>query len=374
MWRTAKRTVVWSVLALTGCAVVDAPRTPEPHIAAAVPYTALAGWQADAFDGVLDAVLAQCAAPSTAGTGSLCAVAQTGLPIALRDHLMQHYRPHAVLGDAGAEDGLITGYYEPLLHGSVAPNARYRWPLYRRPRDLVTLDLAERYPELEGRRVRGRLVEQRVVPYWTRADIDGPEQPLAGDELLWVDDPVDAFFLHVQGSGLVALADGRVESVGYSDQNGHPYRSIGRVLVDLDEVALEDVSLFSIRAWLADNPDAAQALLNENPSYVFFERRGDRGDDGPLGTLGVPLTAERSIAVDPRVIPLGSLVWLDTTLDDGQPYRRLMVAQDTGGAIAGGPRADVFFGRGERAERLAGTQKSRGRLYVFRPVESDGGG
>lgn len=336
----------------------------EPHIAGPSSFDRLSGWQADQFGELLPAIQAQCEQGVGALGGALCELAATGSPIALREHLQARYLPHPVLGEKRAKTGLITGYYEPLLSGSDAPDERFRWPLYARPDDLLTLDLGARYPELEGQRVRGRLTGRRVVPYWTREQIDGPQNPLAGTELLWVDDPVDAFFLHIQGSGIVALPDGSKTSVGYSDQNGHPYRSIGRVLVELGELALEEVSLFSIRQWLEDNPARARALLNENPSYVFFHR-GSETQAGPLGTLGVPLTPERSIAVDPRVIPLGSLVWLETTLADGTEYRRLMIAQDTGGAIAGGPRADVFFGRGQRAERLAGTQRSSGRLFVL---------
>lgn len=357
--------LVSGIVLLSGCAVLEQP---DPHVGGPVPFSALSGWEGDTFDGLPEAVALQCAKRPDVAAGSLCENTVDESPAEIKAYLEQHYLPHRVFGAKGATEGLITGYYEPLLHGSMTPDQDYRWPLYSRPSDLVTLDLAERYPELEGRRVRGRLDGRRVVPYWTRAEIDGTEKPLAGSELLWVDDAVDAFFLHVQGSGVVELADGERVAVGYSDQNGHAYRSIGRVLVEMEELELADVSLFSIRQWLVDHPGAARGLLNRNPSYVFFNLREAIDGTGPLGTLGVPLTPDRSIAVDPRVIPLGSLVFLDTTLADGRRYQRLMVAQDTGGAIAGGPRADIFFGQGERAEQLAGTQKSQGRLFVLKPV------
>ncbi|MEM6987915.1 MAG: murein transglycosylase A, partial [Pseudomonadota bacterium] len=336
--------VVSALALLQGCSIFGPSGPPDPHIADAVEYERLRGWDADALVDLLPAIASQCDMDAGDLDELLCAHAREGSPTALREHLVAHYRPHRVLGSYGAKQGLITGYYEPLLHGDDSRSERYQWPLYARPDDLVRLDLAERYPVLEGQRVRGRLVDRRVVPYWTRAEIDGPAAPLAGNEILWVDDPVDAFFLHVQGSGVVAMPDGRLESVGYSDQNGHPYRSIGRELVERDALPLEDVSLFTIRQWLADNPSEAQALLNENPSYVFFTRRGSKSAAGPLGTLGVPLTPERSIAVDPRVVPLGSLVWLDTRLEDDSVYRRLMLAQDTGGAIAGRDPSLILVG------------------------------
>ncbi len=352
-------------LLLGGCAVF-AP--PDPHIGDAVPYKRVPGWGEDDAKGVLAALGAQCVGTQRTAAALWCGVvAEHDNETSLLDTLSERFEARRVYGESGARDGLITGYYEPLLRGSEARSERYRWPLYRAPKDLVTLDLASRYPALEGNRVRGRLDGQRVVPYWTRAEIDGEDRPLAGEELLWVDDPVDAFFLQVQGSGIVALDNGNLEAIGYSDQNGHRYVSIGRVLVERGELPLEAVSLFSIRDWLDRNPQQAQALLNENPSYVFFDSRGAANAAGPLGTLGVPLTPERSVAVDPDVIPLGSLLWLDTELADGTTYRRLVVAQDTGGAINGGPRADIFFGRGQRAEQLAGTQRSRGRLYVLTP-------
>jgi membrane-bound lytic murein transglycosylase A len=210
----------------------------------------------------------------------------------------------------------------------------------------------------------------RVVPYFSRAEITAGAQPLTGQELLWVDDAVALFMLQVQGSGRVQMPDGSMLAVGYADQNGHPYYPIGRRLVEMGALIAGEVTLFSIRDWLQQHPDEAQDVLNRNPSYIFFALR-DASLPGPLGSLNVPLVAQRSIAVDAAKIPLGLPVWLDTTLPGGAvPYRRLMQAQDTGGAIKGQVRADIFFGRGVEAERLAGEMKQPGRMYVLLPQAS----
>ena len=276
---------------------------------------------------------------------------------------------HDVSGNNGAAEGLITGYYEPLLEGSRAPSERFRYPIYQRPDDLLVVDLGELYPELKDRRLRGRVEGRRVVPYFSRAEIaNGAAKRLAGRELVWVDDAVALFFLQIQGSGRVQLPDGSTLYVGYADQNGHPYQAIGKKLIELGALKPEEVNLESIRDWLKAHPVEARDVLNSNPSYVFFVLR-DPTLPGPLGSLQAPLLPERAVAVDPAYIPLGAPVWLDTALSG--PPRAIpaaMRAQDTGGAIKGPVRADVFFGFGAEAERLAGAMKSRGRLYVLTPA------
>lgn len=278
----------------------------------------------------------------------------------------------AITDEDGEAQGLITGYYEPILSGSRKRIGRYRYPVYRKPDDLLVVDLSSLFPELSGRPVRARLNGNRVVPYYSRSQIENGKRHVAGNELLWVDDPVDLFFLHIQGSGRVLMRDGSEIAVGYADQNGHPYQSIGNQLIRWGELEVDDVNMFSIRQWIENNPHRAEELLHSNPSYIFFEeRKADYA--GPLGSLNVPLTAGRSLAVDRRVIPLGSLVWLDTTLpargtEVEEPFRRLMAAQDTGGAIKGAVRADVFFGRHSDAEYYAGNMKQPGRLYILEPV------
>jgi membrane-bound lytic murein transglycosylase A len=300
--------------------------------------------------------------------GDLCLAAralETPDDAAARKFFETHFRAYRVNPEHG-RDGLITGYYEPLLYGSSTRSERFRWPLYKRPDDLLVVDLASLYPELKGRPVRGRLEGKRVVPYYSRAEIGNGKNPLAGYELLWVEDPVELFILQVQGSGRVRLPDGGEVAVGYADQNGHPYRSLGGRLIELGALTREEVTLTRIRDWLAAHPEEIGALLNSNPSYIFFTQR-DASLAGPLGSLGVALTPERSVAVDPVYIPLGLPVWLDTVLPDGRPLQRLALAQDTGGAIKGPVRADLFLGQGAEAGRLAGEMKQRGRLYVLLP-------
>jgi len=279
----------------------------------------------------------------------------------------RHFQPWQLIQAEGGVDGLVTGYYEPLLRGSRTPSPVYRFPLYGPPDDLIVVDLASLYPELKSLRLRGRLQGNRVVPYHTRGDIEAGRAPLSGKEVAWVDDPVELFFLQVQGSGRLLLENGETLRVGYAEQNGHPYRSIGRWLVDNGEMNLDRASMQGIKEWVRRNPERLSELLNVNPSYVFFRvLPGQTG--GPIGSLGVPLTSERSVAVDPRAMPLGAPVWLATTRPNSvEPLNRLMLAQDTGSAIRGNVRADFFWGFGDEAGRLAGAMKQRGRMWVLLP-------
>ncbi|MFL6714023.1 MAG: murein transglycosylase A [Sulfurifustis sp.] len=279
----------------------------------------------------------------------------------------RHFEPHLQRGSFFRSRALVTGYYEPLLHGNWTRTERYRYPIYRAPDDLLTVDLGALYPELKNKRVRGRLSGRRVVPYYSRGDIESEPRPLKGNELLWVDDPVALFVLQVQGSGRVQLPSGETVAIGYAEQNGYPYTAIGRTLVERAGFKLDEIDLPKIRAWLADHPEQAQAVMNTNQSYVFFALR-DPALPGPLGAFGVPLFPERAIAVDPAYIPLGLPMWLDTALPSGsQPYRQLVFAHDTGGAIKGPLRADFFFGAGPRAEEYAGRMREPGKLYVLLP-------
>ena len=277
--------------------------------------------------------------------------------------------PQQVFNPDGSDQGLVTGYYEPLLRGARKRGGVYQTPLYRAPDDLLNIDLTAAYPDLKGMRLRGRLVANRVVPYWTRAEL-GQADRMAGKEILWVDDPIDAFFLQVQGSGRVQLADGpETVRVSYAEQNGYPYKSIGRYLVDKGELTLEQASAQSIKAWYASHPARQQELLNANPSFVFFkEEKLLDPSRGPKGSLGVPLTAQRSIAVDAQFLPLGVPVFLATTQPNSDvTMQRLVVAQDTGGAIRGPVRADYFWGFGNAAGELAGKMKQRGMMWVLLP-------
>jgi membrane-bound lytic murein transglycosylase A len=274
----------------------------------------------------------------------------------------------------GTGVGLNTGYFEPLLEGSLTRTERYTVPIYRRPADLVEVDLGTFRDSLKGQRIAGRVeAGRRLVPYADRAAID--DGALAGRnlELLWVADAYEAFFLHIQGSGKVRLPDGRIIQVGFDGQNGHPYTGIGRLLLDRGELPRGSATMDGMIAWGRLNPDKMRAVMRENRSYIFF--RIVEGE-GPLGSLNVALTPERSIAVDPLFVPLGAPVWLEgrhpnaadvrTTL----PFARAMVAQDTGGAIRGPNRVDVFWGEGAAARAIAGAMAQQNSLTVLLPVAS----
>jgi len=281
------------------------------------------------------------------------------------------FLPYAISEESGKDEGLITGYYEPLIKGSRQRNAQNNIPVLGTPPDMLTIDLGDLYPELKHRRLRGRVVGNRVVPYFSRAEIeDSADGNWPGKPLLWVADPIEFFFLQIQGSGRVQLPDGSQVRIGYADQNGHPYRSIGRVLIERGDLKAEEASMQGIQAWGRRNPERLRALLNENPSYVFFRELTEaaRPDSGPLGAMGLPLTAGRSIAVDPRYVTLGVPVWLATTYpNSGDSLNRLVVAQDTGGAIKGVVRADFFWGFGDKAGQQAGRMKQRGRMWLILP-------
>jgi membrane-bound lytic murein transglycosylase A len=289
---------------------------------------------------------------------------------AARAFFEQRFQPYQATQEDGTAEGLVTGYYEPLLKGDRVRTDRARFPLYAVPADLVTVDLASVYPELKNLRLRGRLAGNKLVPYPTRKEIEaagGQGNGFKGKPIAWAADPVELFFLQIQGSGRIELPDGSHMRVGYADQNGHPYQSIGKLLVERGELKLEQASMQGIKDWGAKNPDKLPDLLASNPSFVFFqELPNDLA--GPLGALGVPLTGGRSIAIDPRFIPLGAPVFLATTQPNSPvPLNRLVMAQDTGGAIRGGVRADFFWGFGDTAGELAGRMKQRGRMWVLLP-------
>lgn len=352
----------------TTAAAVEAPTvTLRP-----ADWNSLTGWMEDDIQPAWNAFLQSCAVlknqplwqDTCVQAGSLRGHSSS----VLRQFFETRFTPHQVLNVDGSGEGLITGYYEPLLKGSRKPSRRYRYPIYTTPDELLVIDLGEIYPELKNMRLRGRLQGRKVVPYYSRAEIVSNPAPLQGRELLWVDDEIDLFFLQIQGSGRVKLENGEIVRVGYSDQNGHPYKSIGRVLVERGELALEKASMQGIRAWGQKNPHKLAELLQRNSSFVFF-RELPAGIPGPLGSLGVPLTAGRSLAIDPRAVPQGAPVFLATTWPntDKQLYR-LMVAQDTGGAIKGNVRADFFWGFGPEAADQAGKMRQTGKMWVLMPA------
>ncbi|MEO7560892.1 MAG: MltA domain-containing protein [Nitrosospira sp.] len=379
--------VAWLLL-LNACTTVptSAPVVPEKPAASTVPlaaappmtvlkpanWSALTGWTDDDILPAWDAFLRSCAVlknqPLWQETCSQADTMRGQDTATLRQFFESRFVPHQVLNSDGSGDGLITGYYEPLLKGSRKQSKRYRFPLYTTPDELLVIDLSEVYPELKNMRLRGRLQGRKVVPYYSRSEIERNLAPLQGKELLWVDDAVDLFFLQIQGSGRVALESGEIVRIGYSEQNGHPYKSVGRLLVERGELPLEKASMQGIKAWGQKNPARLNELLYQNSSFVFF-RELPAGVPGPLGSLGVPLTAGRSLAIDPRAVPQGAPVFLATTWPNtDKRLHRLMVAQDTGGAIKGSVRADFFWGFGPQAGDQAGKMRQSGRMWVLMPT------
>ena len=336
----------------------------------------LPGWSDDDVAAAWPAFLLSCRGVASRGNGAgwkrVCDLARAadGKPgFDARRFFEQNLKPYAIANGEGAVNGLVTGYYEPLLRGSRTRAKGYEQPVRGVPDDLLTIDLSAVFPELKDKRVRGRLEGNKVLPYWSRAEIAARGDKLPGPTLLYVDDAVELFFLQVQGSGRVRLADGSTVRLNYADQNGHPYQSIGKVLVERGELKLEEASMQGIQSWARANPGRLDALLNSNPSYVFF-REMPNSNGGPIGALGVPLTAERSIAIDPRSVPLGSPVFLATTRPNSSaPLNRLVMAQDTGGAIKGAVRADYFWGFGKEAGEQAGRMKQSGRMWILLPAE-----
>lgn len=290
-------------------------------------------------------------------------------PAELRAWFERRMRPWQLVNPDGNREGLITGYYEPLLRGSRTRQPPYVHAAYASPEDMIVVELGELYPELKHMRLRGRVEGRRLVPYWSRADWSGQESRHLDKVLLWLDDPVDFFFMQIQGSGQVALDDGTRVRLGYADQNGHPYRSIGRWLLDRGELKPGQASMQNIKAWAQANAQRLPELLNANPSLVFFRELPAEGS-GPPGAMGLALSPERSIAVDPRNVPLGAPVWLATTWpNEERPLQRLMLAQDTGGAIRGTVRADFYWGSGAEAGALAGRMRQKGRMWALMPID-----
>ena len=373
------------VAVLAGCSTTP-PREP-PAVPAeppqlrfeAVGWDALPGWQQDRMAEAWPALLASCRAPRMATAWRMfCADAATLAPqdmVAQRRLVETRLRAYQVISLEGSpqqriDAGLITGYYEPFLKGSRRKKGAYQWPLHAVPEDLVTVDLGEVYPALQGVRVRGKLQGKRVVPYPDRAQLaDG--KTLAGKELLWVDSAIDAFFLEIQGSGRVRLDDGSTVRMAFADVNGRPYRAIGRYLVDRGEMTVEQATAPALREWLQQHPERQQEVFNQNPSVVFFrEEKLADPSLGPKGALGVPLTPGRSVAIDPRWLPLGAPLYLSTTDPlSAAPLQRLVLAQDTGGAIRGAIRADMFWGWESPAAEAAGHMRAQGSLWLLWPSD-----
>ncbi|WP_128514584.1 murein transglycosylase A [Tabrizicola thermarum] len=323
--------------------VAAALMTAAPSRAEVLDFEALDGWLKDDHLAALTSFLRTCDLIDQPDWKPICALA-ADVPkddASARSFFELFFKPVVV----GKPPALFTGYFEPELEGSPVRTSRFRYPIYRRPPELT-----------DG------------VAYHTRAAIEGGAIAGRGLELAWLDDPVDVYFLHVQGSGRIRMTDGSVIRVGYAGKNGHSYRSVGQEMVRRGTHTLDQVSAPEIANYVRSNPGTGRALLDTNPSYVFFRKIGTlRPEDGPIGAMGRSITALRSVAIDPRFTPLGAPVWIEK--DGRRPIRSLMVAQDTGGAIKGMQRADIFYGTGKDAGDAAGSVKDPGRMVLLLPID-----
>ena len=352
------------------CPPVVPPKPPEKPLQAA-DWSDLPGWNDDDPGATFTALLASCRSlERQAHWQPVCNSARSvddKSAAALRVWFEAQFRPWVLVNPDGSRTGLITGYYEPILKGSRRQSRGYAHPVFGPPEDMIVVELAELYPELKHLRLRGRVEGRKLVPYYSRAEWAPQESKRSPEALLWIDDPIDLFFMQIQGSGQVQLADGSRVRLNYADQNGHPYRSIGRWLIERGELKAEQASMQGIKNWARANPGRLTELLNANPSLVFFRELPVEGS-GPQGAMGLALTPERSLAVDPRHVPLGAPIWLATTRPNSeQALTRLMLGQDTGGAIRGVVRADFYWGSGVEAGNQAGKMRQQGRMWVLLP-------
>ncbi len=386
-WSRAAALAFLAALFLAGCEKApkkpEPAKLPEPLVLTETTFAELPGWETDSLSQALPALRRSCrrllGQPDNRPVGPdrlAGTVADWRRPCialvrsvdgdngALRAILEAEFTPFQVIG-GGKTEGVFTGYYEAELRGAMQRGGPYRWPLFGLPKDLVSVDLGQFRADLDGERIYGRVRDRRLVPYFNRAEIDGGVLAERGLELLWVDDPVDAFFLHIQGSGRVKLPDGSTIRVGFAGSNGLPFYPIGRALIDEGKVPRNRASMQEIRKWLRGNPTKAAAMMQRNLRYIFFRKIDG---EGPIGAQGVVLTPGRSLAVDPAFIPLGTPIWLNTTWPaSDRPLRRLMVAQDTGSAIKGAVRGDFYWGTGEAALAEAGRMRQLGAYYLLLP-------
>ncbi|MES2207856.1 MAG: MltA domain-containing protein [Pseudomonadota bacterium] len=333
-----------------------------------VSWSNLPGWSDDAVEEAWQAFTRGC--PSLQRQPSWKKICDDGQgialhPVVVRRFIEERFTPYQH-DSMGSATGLMTGYYEPFFEGSRQKNARFRYPLFATPSDLVRVKPQAKTP---GSRMR-RDASGRLLPYWTREDIElgRARNSLMGKEIVYLENPIEVFVAQVQGSVRIHLNEGGEIRLGYADANGYPYKSIGKFMIEQGWLPANQASMSSIRTWLEKNPDKYVSVMAANPSYIFFRELSHLpADSGPLGSLGIPLTPMRSIAVDPNFVPLGSMVYLASKTPEKQALQRLVVAQDVGSAIQGVQRADFFWGSGEHAGELAGRSKQPLSLWVLWP-------
>jgi membrane-bound lytic murein transglycosylase A len=362
------------VLLFAGCSTFHVPSSGD-RVAGDLPagwtpvsWEQLPNWQSDNVSEAWGAFLKSCGVLVRQPTWSRVCEDARDISVntsAVRRFMEVRFVPHRYEGSSAQGAGLMTGYYEPLFDGSRRKTGRFRYPLYAAPADLIRLKPAAKTP---GSRAR-RDASGRTVPYWSRQEIEAgkAEASLDGNEIAYLEHPIDVLTAHIQGSLRVRLEDGSELRLGYADGNGHPYKSIGRFMIDQGWITWGQASMQGIRAWLDAHPEKVSVVLAANPSYVFFRELPAVAGEGPLGSMGIPLTARRSIAVDPSFVPLGAPVYVSGTMPDHQPLRRLVMAQDVGSAIIGAQRADFFWGSGESAGAIAGRSKSPVTLWLLWP-------
>lgn len=326
-----------------------------------VAFSELPDFNENNFDTILDEYLNNCRTTKAQKIyKDLCTQAVSAQDA--KKFILANFQAYKIVDKTQTSKNLLTGYFEMQLHGSLRKSEIYKYPIYAVPRDLISVDLSAIYPELKHLRLRGRLEGNKIVPYMTRKEIK--KSNLNAAVICYVDSQIDRFFLEVQGSGKVFLDDGRVINVGYANNNGHKYSSIGKYLIQNGEIDADKISLQSIRTWLEAHPKKVDAILNQNKSMVFFAKK----DQGATGALGLELKAGSSVAVDPKYIPLGSMLYLNSHIKNKR-LNRFVFAQDVGGAIKGALRVDYFLGATKEAQELAGELKSPLHLWVILPKE-----
>lgn len=375
--------VILSGLWLTACVTQNQENSSQFY---PISYQTLQGWDKENYPVLLSLFRQNCrqilALPQDTYLGgvsgllggkaqdwySVCFAAQQmkeSQPLIVKQFFEQWLQPYQY--SATAKIGKITGYYEPEISGSLVKTHIYQVPVYTRPNDLVIRK------NIKGQVQYGRVINNQLIPYYTRAEIDQGVLKNKNLEIVWLKSPADLFFMQIQGSGRIVLPNGKILRLAYAGKNGQPYTPLGKVLIDKGYMDRHSVNIYSLRAWLFNHPDQAISLMEENKNYVFFNKVNEQVlDEGPKGAFGVPLSAGRSVAVDKKWIPLGIPLWLETTLPVAanslhQPWKHLVFAQDLGGDIQGINRLDLFTGWGKTAEWYAGLMHEKGKVFLLLP-------